>query len=178
MMKHVPNILTGIRFGLIPLFIYCFYSGRPSAHLEALVVFLIAGITDVLDGYIARRFDLITPLGTVLDPLADKLMLVSALLCLYLEAHLPMVVLLIVIIKEIVMIFAASLLYYKKEKTVLPANRLGKAATLLFFIAIILILSELPSPLTNSVLTLAVLMKIIAFIGYISLYIRLKKRID
>lgn len=177
-MKYIPNILTSIRFGLVPLFVLCFYSGRLSAYLEALVVFLIAGVTDVLDGYIARRFNLITPLGTVLDPLADKLMLLTALFCLYLDGHLPLIVLLIIIAKEIVMIFAASILYYKKEKTVLPANRLGKAASLLFFITVALILLELPNLLTNTVLGIAVIMKIVAFIGYITIYTRLKKYND
>ena len=72
---NIPNLLTGIRFLLIPVFFLVFYSDMPNNITAATFVFILAGITDILDGYIARRYNMVTRWGIVFDPLADKLML-------------------------------------------------------------------------------------------------------
>ena len=76
---NIPNLLTIIRFILIPLFVYFYFSNEQFSLEIAAIVFILSGITDTLDGYIARRFNQVTRLGTVLDPLADKLMLITVL---------------------------------------------------------------------------------------------------
>jgi CDP-diacylglycerol--glycerol-3-phosphate 3-phosphatidyltransferase len=74
---NVPNILTYLRIILIPLIIAMFYIGTPVSLAFSLIIFVIACITDSLDGFIARKYNLITPLGTFFDPIADKMLILS-----------------------------------------------------------------------------------------------------
>ena len=76
---NLPNILTTIRLLLIPVFVLVFFSYGTQGLIYGAIIFLIAGFTDVLDGHIARKFNLVTKYGIVLDPLADKLMLLTVL---------------------------------------------------------------------------------------------------
>ena len=80
-MKKVPNILTGLRLLMVPLFWWAYFEN----HMWGGAVFILACITDVVDGVIARKFDAITKVGMLLDPLADKLMQISAVTCLFLS---------------------------------------------------------------------------------------------
>ncbi|NOZ75287.1 MAG: CDP-diacylglycerol--glycerol-3-phosphate 3-phosphatidyltransferase [FCB group bacterium] len=77
-MKSLPNILTILRILLTPVFIILLFSNRSGANLGALVVFVVASITDAYDGYLARKYDVVTPQGRFLDPLADKILVSSA----------------------------------------------------------------------------------------------------
>lgn len=165
-MKHLPNILSVIRLILVPIFVFVFFSGDPNAHTIALGIYVLASITDVLDGYIARRYNLVTELGTVLDPLADKLMLIAAMTCIYLEGNVPLIVLGLVIAKESFQILAGFYLYWRKTKVVIPANKFGKLGTILFFLSIVLILSEVEVWIYSLVVLGAVLVSVLALISY------------
>ena len=85
----IPNILSIIRLALVPAFVVVFFSESPNAQLYAGLIFILASLTDALDGFIARRFNMVTRLGRILDPLADKLMTVSALLCVTVAGLIP-----------------------------------------------------------------------------------------
>jgi cardiolipin synthase len=128
-------MLTLFRLALIPVFPLVFFSNLEHNFLYALVIFLLAGITDILDGAIARKYNLITKWGIVLDPLADKLMLICVLICLFLDSYIPKAVVIVVILKEFFMILSGIFLY--KKDTVIPSNILGKASTFLFYIAVV-----------------------------------------
>lgn len=159
---NIPNILTMIRFALIPVFVYSFfyiYNG----NIYAAVIFLISGLTDVLDGYIARHYNQITKLGILMDPLADKMMIITVLASLWIKGIIPFFIILIIIVKEITMIVGAFILYRKKEIAI-PANKFGKASTLLFYIAIIFSIFDWPYGLT--LMIIALLMALIAFFIY------------
>ena len=78
-MKNIPNILTFIRVILIPFFILAFYLPIENSHYIATWIFFIAGVTDYFDGYLARRWNVSSKLGAFLDPVADKIMVVTAL---------------------------------------------------------------------------------------------------
>ena len=132
MFKHVPNILTIIRFLLIPLIIFYIFTGN---FILAFVFFTISGLTDILDGFIARKFNLISNFGKLMDPLADKLTQICTLASLVLTNIIPIWILLIVLLKEFIMIIGASFLYGKD--VVVYSKWYGKLATVLFFIAII-----------------------------------------
>ncbi len=80
--RHLPNLLTLLRIVAIPLLVWLLEDPGPSAAWTAMLVFMAASLTDFLDGWIARRYGLVTPLGKLLDPLADKLLVVSALIML------------------------------------------------------------------------------------------------
>ena len=132
MFKHVPNILTIIRFLLIPFIIYFLAINQ---YIIGVILFIISGITDVVDGAIARKFNFITDFGKLMDPLADKLTQISVLATLMFKNLIPVWILVIVIVKEAVMIAGASFLYGRD--VVVSSKGFGKLATGLFFIAIV-----------------------------------------
>ncbi|NDL66626.1 CDP-diacylglycerol--glycerol-3-phosphate 3-phosphatidyltransferase [Anaerotalea alkaliphila] len=169
-MKHIPNILTVFRLLLVPVFALVFFSDMPNARFHALGIFILAGVTDVLDGQIARRFNLVSVVGTVLDPLADKLMLLTALVCLTLAGTMPLWAFAIVLSKELFMISTGVYMYFRKEKVVIPANRFGKMATVLFFVAVFLMVVLPRNPFTMAVLVLAIASKFSALVSYALLY--------
>ena len=145
--KHIPNALTILRFILIPFIIVYIVQDK---YIEAFIFLTISGLTDVLDGIIARKFNFITNFGKLIDPLADKTTQISILVTLALKNIIPMWILVIVFIKEFVMICGASFLYGRE--LVVSSKWYGKAATTLFYIAIVvsLILKELePSILAS-----------------------------
>ena len=128
MLKHVPNILTIIRFLLIPFIIFYIFTGN---YLLAFVFFTISGITDIADGFIARKSNF----GKLMDPLADKLTQISTLTSLVLTNIIPIWILIIVLLKEFIMIVGASFLYGKD--VVVYSRWYGKLATVLFYVAIV-----------------------------------------
>ena len=83
---YLPNAITLVRLGLVPVFIVVL---KAQDYTVALLVFAVAGLSDGLDGFIAKRFNLVTRLGAILDPLADKVLLVSAYVMLTILGHLP-----------------------------------------------------------------------------------------
>jgi len=133
---NVPNILTVFRLILIPIFILVFFSSLQHSLILSIAIFVLAGLTDVLDGYIARKYELVTDWGTVVDPLADKLILLTVLTCLVVSNYIPLWILIIVLAKEALMIIMGVLLYNKG--TVIPSNIFGKATTCFFYLAILI----------------------------------------
>lgn len=132
MFKHVPNILTIVRFILIPFII------KALVHDDYLLTFILltlSGLTDVLDGTIARKFNFITNFGKLVDPLADKLTQISILTTLALKNIIPIWMIIVLFIKEFIMIAGASFLYGKE--LVVSSKWYGKLATVLFYVAIV-----------------------------------------
>lgn len=132
MLKHIPNVLTIIRFLLIPFILFYIFTGN---YILAFIFFTISGITDVVDGFIARKFNLISNFGKLMDPLADKATQIATLASLVLIDIIPNWILIIVLIKEFIMIVGASFLYGKD--VVVYSRWYGKAATILFYLAIV-----------------------------------------
>lgn len=130
--KHIPNALTILRFILIPFIVY--YIAKEK-YVDAFIYLTISGITDVLDGIIARKFNFITNFGKLIDPLADKATQISILVTLSLKNIIPIWILVIVFLKEFVMVSGASFLYGKE--LVVSSRWYGKLSTVLFYIAIV-----------------------------------------
>lgn len=170
---NLPNFLTTIRFLLVPLFIYVFFHEGQSNILYATYIFILAGVTDVLDGYIARKYNLITKWGQAMDPLADKLMLLTVLVCFTIKDYLPVWVITIVGLKEILMILGGLFLYYKKDKIVVPANKFGKIATVIFYVAILYMAFKLPYSMI--LISFAIIFALFALIKYIQHFRQLQK---
>jgi len=131
-MKHIPNILTVLRFVLIPGIIATIVNEN---YILAFIILTISGLTDVLDGYIARKYNFITDFGKLIDPLADKATQISILATLVIVNIIPTWILIIIIVKEFAMISGASFLYGKD--LVVSSKWYGKLATVLFYIAIV-----------------------------------------
>lgn len=133
MIKLVPNILTILRFVLIPIILKLILLDE---YIWALAFLTISGLTDIVDGFVARHFNCITNFGKLIDPLADKFTQISVLWILVSKSIIPLWILIIVLLKEIIMVSGASFLYGKKF--VVSSKWYGKAATVLFYMAIVL----------------------------------------
>lgn len=169
---NIPNMLTTIRLILVPLFPMVFFSDMKDAALISFLIFLASGLTDMLDGYIARKYDLITKWGTVLDPLADKLMSLTVLMSLTIKEAIPVWVLLIIGTKELLMIIAGAALF--KKDICIPSNIYGKAATVLFYIAVA-VLELINRSLGLILIYLTVFVTLFALYNYVNIFKDIKK---
>lgn len=172
---NIPNLLTMLRFLLIPVFVYFFFSPYPYSIEIAVAVFVLSGITDTLDGYIARRFNQITRLGIVLDPLVDKLMLLTVLISVTISNNIPLWIIGVVALKELLMIIGGISLFNENNE-VIPANIFGKISTLLSYLAILAVLFELP--FSRIILYSYVAATILALITYLNAFIAIRGQND
>ena len=131
--KNVPNILSFIRLILVPIFVVSFFVIN---QYLALAIFVIASITDIIDGYIARHYNAITEFGKVLDPFADKLMNMSALISLAIANLVPLWVAILMIVCDLAMIISGLCLY--KKKITIQSNWIGKAGTFVISLGVVL----------------------------------------
>lgn len=133
MLKNIPNILTILRFFLIPFILHFLVHDE---FILAIIFLTLSGLTDILDGAIARKFNFITNFGKLIDPLADKFTQLSILWMLVSKNIIPLWILVIVLLKEATMVAGASFLYGKE--LVVSSKWYGKASTVLFYLAIVL----------------------------------------
>lgn len=141
-MKKVPNFLTISRVVLIPFFVILMEIGSTYSTFIALIVFIFAAITDFIDGFIARRFSAVTDFGKLLDPVADKLLVMAALICLVAkidpltgQSLIPAWLVILILARET---WATGLrLVAVKDGLVLPADKLGKLKAFFQMIAIV-----------------------------------------
>jgi len=131
----VPNLLTCLRLLMIPLFMWLYLAKQKYAETAA--VLLLSGLTDIVDGFIARRFDLVSDLGKALDPVADKLTEFCMLLCLLSRFDVLRLLAVLMVAKELVC-GAATLAAIKKTGEVLSAEWHGKLCTCLLYLTIVL----------------------------------------
>ena len=137
MKKHIPNILTMFRILLVPYFLWLTYFSQPINYsIWITVVFIIASITDYLDGMLARKYNVISNFGKIMDPLADKLLVVSALFALYSPLKfISLAVVLIIVVREVLITILRD--YYARKKIYIAANNWGKIKTVAQMVGII-----------------------------------------
>ncbi|NLD86933.1 MAG: CDP-diacylglycerol--glycerol-3-phosphate 3-phosphatidyltransferase [Clostridiales bacterium] len=163
---NIPNALSLLRLILVPVFALVFFSELEGAYLIAGGIFLFAGITDVLDGYIARKYNMITRLGRILDPLADKLMQVTAFVCMAIAKLIPVWVILILAAKELIMLLGGSIIL-KRCNDVPSSNIYGKAASAVFYVVTLLIIAfPIPQLVSKLMLFGALALSILAMVIY------------
>lgn len=137
---NLPNMLTALRFLLIPVYAAVFANGDMEL---AFLILIAAGITDVLDGYIARSRGLVTTIGSMLDPLADKLMLITVIVSFLVSGMIPWQAAAAFFVRDAGMIVGSLFFHLKGLKTV-PANAMGKATTVMLYVVILMIVFDLP----------------------------------
>ena len=171
---NLPNLLSLLRLVLVPVFAVVFLSGVPNATVWGLAVYVAASLTDVLDGYIARHSGQVTMLGRILDPLADKLMGGTVLVCICLKGLVPWWAACIFIIKELMMM-SGGIFIYRANQDVPPSNILGKAATASFFAVCVLLLlfPGIPETAATVMIAAALALSVAALIRYACCYLRL-----
>ena len=130
---NIPNTLTIIRILSVPVFVVCLLYGR---FLAALLIFIGAGITDGLDGLIARVYHQRTTTGAYLDPIADKLMLVTAFVVLAILGTIPLWLTAIVIAKDVIVALGVLILFLTSRRVEIKPVLIGKAATFSQMVAI------------------------------------------
>lgn len=174
---NLPNMLSVCRLCLVPVFVLVFFSGVPSAPVWAAVVYAVATVTDFLDGFIARRFGLITNLGKVLDPLGDKMFLFAVLSCLTIKGIIPLWVLLIFVGKEMCMGLGGLLIHRRAKVEIPPSNYFGKTATVLFFIICValIIFPQIPRTAALAMICVCLAVSLLAFVSYIKSYVGIMK---
>lgn len=135
---NVPNVLTLLRLLLVPVYVVLFAKGRKYA---ALITFMVASFTDFLDGQIARRYNLITDFGKLMDPLADKIMVLTAMFSMvfgnqYIPGVIPLLPVLILFVKEAYMVYGSHRLL--KRGLVVQSQMSGKIAHCAFILSLVL----------------------------------------
>ena len=128
----IPNVLTVVRIALLPVVVWRFSAGD---NMGALLAYVIAMLTDVVDGFIARHFNQITALGKLLDPLADKLSLVTLIWLFVADGQIPFWVLLLILMKEAALVIGGGVAL--KRGIVVYALPIGKVTTCAFVVSIV-----------------------------------------
>lgn len=190
---RLPNILTVIRIFLIPLFVIVFLWANGNIELEikrfdkengyivAAAIMIISGLTDMADGFIARKFNMITDLGKVLDPFADKLTQAAVVVCLifrYRDIWILIAALFaLIFVKEILML-VMGVVFLRKGQDLGGARWYGKLATIIFYFQVIVLIGAPVLTNLTAVIMFCVMIAatLLSFIMYMREYYRLKMR--
>lgn len=168
---NLPNKLTILRVIMIPFFVLALlYNGGENQTLRyvAAAIFIIASLTDMLDGKIARKYNLVTNFGKFMDPLADKLLVCSALICLVELKELPAWMVIVIISREF--IISGFRLVASDNGVVIAASYWGKFKTTFQMIAVVLLIVGIPalSMVTTAVVWIALILTVVSLVDYIA----------
>ena len=171
----IPNILTYIRIILVPVFVVVYINAETLAgHIWSIVIVAISALTDLLDGFIARRFNMITDWGKIVDPIADKSMQFAMLFCVVFKYHWVALLLVIYGIKEIVSLAFSGFLF-TKGKHIAGAMWCGKICTVILY-GVMLALIAIPN-IDQHVVTILIgfsaAFMLLAFVVYMDAYFKL-----
>ena len=160
----IPNMLSFLRLALIPVILWLYLTGE---LVWAAVVIVLSSITDIVDGYIARTFNMISDFGKAIDPVADKLTQIAVLFCLVTRFPLMLLPLIIMIIKE-VSSFILRLVLFKKTDIVVGAVWHGKLNTVVLHSIILLhvLWIAIPAEVSAACISASVTIMLISFVLY------------
>lgn len=161
----VPNLISYLRLVLIPFIVWA-YCEKESGLLTAILV-AVSGFTDVLDGKIARRFNMVTDIGKVLDPIADKLTQAAMMYCLLTKYELMLPALIVLIVKEIFMAVTA-IMETKYSAKINSALWYGKACTVILYAVMLILLffTSIPLWFANTLIVISIAAMIISTVLY------------
>lgn len=167
---NLPNKLTILRVIMIPFFIFFMMTDAAgdASKWIALVIFVVASLTDLLDGHIARKYHLVTNFGKFMDPLADKLLVCSALICFVQTEALPAWFVILIISREF--IISGFRLVASDNGVVIAASYWGKFKTTFQMVMIVLLIADLEAlaPVTTVVSYVALILTIVSLIDYLT----------
>lgn len=170
----IPNLLSVIRIALIPLIIWLYI--KKQAYNLAVLVILISGATDIIDGFIARHFNMISDFGKILDPVADKLTQTTVIACLTSRHKLMYVLIVLFVLKELVMT-VFGYMAIKKKDSVNSAKWYGKANTVVLYLGMMLLIlfPGMTEPLANTIIIICGSVMLLSLALYSKFYIGLFK---
>ncbi|MDL2325110.1 CDP-alcohol phosphatidyltransferase family protein [Ruminococcaceae bacterium OttesenSCG-928-A16] len=174
-MKNIPNILSAFRIVLIPFFVWQIMAGNTTA---AAVILAISGATDFFDGFLARKFNWITPLGKVLDPIADKLTQVAVCIVFLILLRQYWYFFAVLLLKEVVMLILGGYLL-KKNVKIEGARWFGKVVTFLFYLVMVVLVfvPNVPHWLVVAMLSLVTVCALVAALLYLPEFIKYRQQI-
>ncbi len=170
----IPNLITIARIFTVPLIVYLVIS---DLYLEAALLFVVAGISDAVDGFIAKRFDAASDLGAYLDPIADKALLVSIFLALGFKGALPVWLIIAAVSRDIVIVGAVILSWMLSRPIPMRPSMVSKVNTVAQIVLIALVLGarggfEALAPLTGPVIIIAGALTVISGAAYLVEWLR------
>lgn len=179
-MKNVPNILSTIRICLVPVFVITYFYESGSVKIYAAVVYALASFTDFLDGYIARKYCLISDLGKILDPLGDKLMTVAVLVCITVDQVIPIWAVVVAITKELLMLLGGAIIRKREGGEIPSSNIIGKTSTVVFFVVCVtlMLVKGIPDKVATLMISTAIILMLMALVSYIRTFIHIMKKTD
>lgn len=178
-MKNVPNILSSVRICLVPIFVIAYFCESGSVKISAAVVYAVASATDFLDGFIARKYNITSNLGKILDPVGDKLMTLAVLTCITIDNVIPVWAVLVAVIKEALMLIGGAIIRGKEGGAIPASNIIGKTSTVVFFVVCVtLMLFSIPDTAATIMISAAIALMLIALGSYLTTFVRIMKRND
>lgn len=166
---NLPNKLTTFRVILIPFFVFFMLAPNMTGinHYIAAAIFIVASLTDLLDGKIARKYNLVTNFGKFMDPLADKLLVCSAMICLIQTGQLAAWIVVIIIAREF--IISGFRLIASDNGVVIAASYWGKFKTTFQMVSVVLLILDIPALafVTTICVWIALLLTIVSLVDYI-----------
>ena len=170
----LPNLLTLSRILILPIFLFFFLNPQLEYNLQiAATLLIISALTDLFDGKIARKYNLESELGKLLDPLADKLTLIAVFSALYYRGIVHLIFLLIVLIREGIILLASLYMYFTNQQEIIKAGLVGKGATFLLYIAAIfytindVIVSNIKFDFIEAIMIIAVVLAVVSGMNYL-----------
>lgn len=170
----IPNILSMFRLLLIPLYVSLYLNAKQEAdYYLAAAILAVSCLTDLIDGQIARRFNMISTVGKVLDPFADKITQFTLVVCLSIKYPVLWVLVVLIFVKEIFQL-VAGILRFKKGRMLKGAQFTGKICTTVLFISLIILvmMPDIPRSAVPWIALVDGIFLLIAFVDYIIVYIR------
>ena len=178
-MRAVPNIISAFRICLVPVFIITYFSGVRDSKIYAALVYAIATISDFFDGFLARKYNVSSNLGKVLDPLGDKLMTIAVLASITIDMLIPVWAVILVVSKEVVMAIGGFVIHKKASVEIPPSNIIGKTSTVVFFlVCITLMLFNVPPVASVILITIAIGLTFFALVSYANMFIAVMKNTE
>ena len=169
----IPNILSYIRILLVPLFVYIFLN---KWYWQSALVVVVAAVTDVIDGYIARKFNLITDWGKFIDPVADKLMQFAMLVVTILKAPFVLILVIAFVLKESILLIVGLYIYHKGNN-LNGAMWCGKLCTVVMDISMLILIacpeSFITDALKDTIIVVVMAFMLLSFVVYLNAYKKL-----
>jgi len=154
-----------------------YFSDNSDRKLYAVLIYVVAALSDFLDGFIARRYKVSSNLGKLLDPLGDKLMTISVMVCITIDGVIPFWAVTVAGVKEILMGIGGIVLHKKAHAELLPSNLIGKTSTVVFFLVCVtlMLFRQIPGWAAISLISAAIGLTFIALASYLITYVRIMK---
>jgi len=161
----------------VPIFAIVYFSDNSDRKLYAVLIYAIAALSDFLDGFLARKYNATSNLGKLLDPLGDKLMTFTVMICITIDRPILIWAVLAFTVKELLMGIGGVILHKKAKAELLPANMIGKTSTVVFFVVcvVLMMFHGIQDTLAITLISSAVGLTFIALGSYLITYIKVMR---